>query len=110
MAVYANISADQGTSFSATVTVTSSSGVGAADLTGYTAAAQARRTYTSSTSYPFVAVINTPSQGIITLSMSHSITETMKGRYLYDVEVTDGSGIITRVIEGQFEVGPGITR
>ena len=97
MAVYANISADQGTSFSATVTVTSSNGVDAADLTGYTAAAQARRTYTSSTSYPFVAVINTPS-------------ETMKGRYLYDVEVTDGSGIITRVIEGQFEVGPGITR
>ena len=106
MAVYANISADQGTSFSATVTVTSSNGVDAADLTGYTAAAQARRTYTSSTSYPFVAVINTPSQ----LSMSHSVTETMKGRYLYDVEVTDGSGIITRVIEGQFEVGPGITR
>ena len=44
MAVYANISADQGTSFSATVTVTSSNGVDAADLTGYTAAAQARRT------------------------------------------------------------------
>ena len=110
MAVYANINADQGTTFSATVVVTSSNGVDPADLTGYTAAAQARRTYTSTTSYPFVAVINTPSQGILTLSMSAAITDTMKGRYMYDVEVTDASGNITRVIEGQFHVGPGITR
>jgi hypothetical protein len=42
--------------------------------------------------------------------MSAAITDTMKGRYMYDVEVTDASGNITRVIEGQYNVGPGITR
>ncbi len=110
MAVYANINADQGTTFSASVIVTSANGVDAADLTGFTAAAQARRTYTSTTSYPFVAVINNPTTGTLTLSMTAAITDTMKGRYMYDVEVTDASGNITRVIEGQFNVGPGITR
>lgn len=110
MAVYANINADQGTTFTATISVTGANGVDAADLTGYSAAAQARRTYLSSTSYPFVATVTQPATGTITLSMSSSITETMSGRYLYDVEVTDSSGAITRVIEGQFYVGPGITR
>ena len=53
MAVYANITADQGTSFSASVVVTDANGVDAADLTGFTAQAQARRTYTSTGSFPF---------------------------------------------------------
>ena len=110
MAVYANINADKGTTFTATISVTGANGVDAADLTGFTAAAQARRTYLSSTSYPFVATITQPATGTLTLSMSSSITETMSGRYLYDVEVTDSSGAITLVIDGQFYVGPVITR
>ena len=38
MAVYANINADQGTTFTATISVTGANGVDAADLTGFTAA------------------------------------------------------------------------
>ena len=110
MAVYANITADQGTSFSASVVVTDANGGEAADLTGFTAQAQARRTYTSTGSFPFSAVVSTPASGLITLTMSSSVTETMSGRYLYDVEVTDSNGAITRVIEGQLYVNPGITR
>ena len=32
------------------------------------------------------------------------------GRYVYDVEITSGEGIVTRVVEGQIEVTPGVTR
>ena len=32
------------------------------------------------------------------------------GRYVYDVEITDQAGIITRVVEGQVEITPGVTR
>ena len=31
------------------------------------------------------------------------------GRYVYDVEINSG-GTITRVVEGQVEVTPGVTR
>jgi hypothetical protein len=32
------------------------------------------------------------------------------GRYVYDVEIVDGDGKRTRVVEGQFEITPGVTR
>ena len=109
MAIYANLYADQGSSFEATINVTGANGT-AADLTGYTAAAQARRTYTSPTAFTFTATVAVPSEGAVRISMTDTVTDTMKGRYMYDVEITDSSGIVTRVIEGQYEVAPSITR
>jgi hypothetical protein len=32
------------------------------------------------------------------------------GRYVYDVEITSSGGTVSRVIEGQVEVMPGVTR
>ena len=32
------------------------------------------------------------------------------GRYVYDLLVTDGSGLKSRVVEGQATVTPGVTR
>ena len=84
MAVYANITADQGTSFSASVVVTDANGVDAADLTGFTAQAQARRTYTSTGSFPFSAVVSTPASGLITLTMSSSVQK----QCLVDISMT----------------------
>ena len=49
MAIYSNLSVDQGTTFGAEIDVTDSSG-DALDLTGYTVAGQMRKTYTSTTS------------------------------------------------------------
>jgi hypothetical protein len=46
MAIIANIYIDQGTDFSITVDVTNADGT-ALNLSGYTAAAQMRKTYTS---------------------------------------------------------------
>lgn len=110
MAIVANIYADQGSYFEANMNVTNSEG-NVADLTGYTARAQARRTYSSSTSYDFVVTIPSPTtDGNVKFSMTGLYTGLMKGRYVYDVEIISPAGTVTRVIEGQMEVTPRVTR
>lgn len=109
MATKANLYIDQGSTFSTTVTITDSNG-DALDLSGYTGAGQVRKSYTSSTAYNFnVAVGNTT--GVITLSMTANVTANIAGgRYLYDVELTSNTGLISRVIEGIVTVNPNITK
>lgn len=111
MAVYANISIDQGSNFGSTVTVEGSDGI-TFNLSGYTARGQIRKSYTSSTAISFSIAINSPTQGKIQLTLTAAQTAAMKaGRYLYDVEVVQtSSGQVTRVVEGQAEVNPRITR
>jgi len=111
MAVYANISIDQGSDFTSTVTVEGSDGV-VFNLTGYTARGQIRKSYTSTTAINFTAAINSPSQGAIQLTLTAAQTRAMKaGRYLYDVEVVQTStSKVIRVVEGQAEINPSITR
>ena len=66
MAVYSNLTIDQGTDFSFAVDVTDTDG-NALNLTGFTAAGQIRKSYSSSTSTSFTASIDdTPSTGKIT--------------------------------------------
>lgn len=111
MAIYSNITIDQGSDFSTEVTVEDATG-NPADLTGYIAAGQIRKTYTSSTAYDFICTIAYPAQGKIDVAMVNTVTETLKpGRYVYDIEIKNGvTGPITRVVEGQVEVTPSVTR
>ena len=110
MAIYSNLSVDQGTTFTAFVDVTDTAG-DAFNLTGYTVAGQIRKNYNSLTSIVFTAVLSNPAGGTISLELSDTQTNAMKaGRYVYDVEVTSPGGEITRVVEGQVEVFAGVTR
>lgn len=111
MALVANLSIDQGSDFTSTVYVETTAGT-PANLSGYTTRAQARKTYGSNTAYSFTATITDPSTGQITISMTSATTSSMKyGRYVYDVEVINqSSGEVTRVIEGQVEITPRVTR
>ena len=111
MAVYANLSIDQGSDYQTTITVEGSNGL-PFDLTGYTARGQIRRNYTSTTAYNFTATIPNPTEGEINIFLDHTVSAAMKaGRYLYDVEIVQtSSSDITRVIEGQVEINPRITR
>ena len=109
MAVYANITIDQGATFSANIDVTDVDG-DADDVTGYTVAAQMRKTYSSTTATDFTCSIVNASTGAILIALTATQTNALKaGRYVYDVEINN-SGTITRVIEGQVEVTPGVTR
>jgi hypothetical protein len=111
MAVYSNIVVDQGADYSASIDVTDSDGDNI-DLSGYTAAGQIRKTYSSSTAVDFtVAVASPASAGILNISLSNTQTNAMKaGRYVYDIEITNSGGVKTRVLEGQVEITPGVTQ
>lgn len=107
MAQKINIVMDQGTTFNTTFLIVDESDA-AVDFTGYTANSQIRKTYTSSTAYPFTVGLS--NNGVVTLSMSANVTNTITaGRYVYDVEV-ESAGIRSRIAEGIVTVTPQVTR
>ena len=107
MATKANISIDQGTSFTTEVLLTDENG-DPLDLSAYTANAQIRKTYTSLTSVPFNTSL---SNAQVMLSLSANVTGNLEaGRYVYDVVVHDAANTITRVVEGIVTVNPQVTK
>ena len=109
MGLKANIVIDQGATFQTSINVTDDND-DVVDLTGYTAVAQMRKHYTSSNATSFTASIS-PSIGVVTLSMNAATTNTITaGRYVYDCELTDTNGAVTRLVEGIVTVTPGVTR
>ena len=111
MAIISNLTVDQGTTFSAEIAVTDVDG-NILDLTPYNASGQIRKTYSSSTAIDFGTSIPNPTNGNLQISLTQEQTNAMKaGRYVYDVEIADGTGAsVIRVLEGQVEVMPGVTR
>jgi len=117
---YEDIIINQGTDVAIEIHLINDSG-SAYDLTSRTATAKMKRRYGDSANDPdtvsFNAIVSTPPQdGIITLSLTNTQTDTLKtrGRYVYDVEVSytdsDDNEIIQRVLEGQIEVTPSVTK
>jgi len=111
MAIISNIIIDQGSTFQADIDVTDSAG-DALNLTGYTVAGQMRKTYSSTTATNFTGQVQSASGGTVRISLSATETNALKaGRYVYDTEITKtATGEVTRVIEGQVDVTPGVTR
>jgi len=110
MAIIANIYIDQGTDYSITVDVTDSAG-DILNLSGYTASAQIRKTYSSSTVSETFSTSIAEATGQVTLSLTDTQTSGLSsGRYVYDLNITSSGGSTSRVIEGQAIVTPGVTR
>ena len=110
MASISNIFIDQGATFTTTVTVTDANG-DAVNLSGYSVAAQIRKSFLSSTATAFTATISNASAGEITISLSPTQTAALEaGRFVYDVLITASGGTKTRVVEGQVTVNPSVTR
>lgn len=110
MAIIANLYIDQGTDFSITVDVTNADG-SVLDLSGYSAAAQMRKTYTSSTISATFSTSISEASGQVTLSLTDTQTTAISpGRYLYDLNITSSGGQTSRVVEGQAIITPGVTR
>ena len=109
MASISNIFIDQGTDFSITVDVTQADGA-PLNLTGYSAAAQIRKTYGSSNVSAVFTTSISAAAGQVTLSLTDPQTSGLTaGRYVYDLNITSGS-TTTRVVEGQAIITPGVTR
>jgi hypothetical protein len=109
MAIKANLIIDQGTTFSTSVDVTDENDL-PIDLTGYTGTAQIRKHYSSSNSTPFAVGIDGP-DGTVTLNLTAAQTGALTaGRYVYDVELTNSSNVISRIVEGIVTVTPQVTR
>ena len=110
MAALSNIYIDQGSDFTTTISLTDSNG-DILVLTGYSALAQIRKTYGSTTIAATFTTVLTADSGQLALSLTDTVTAAMdSGRYVYDVLLTDGSGDKTRVLEGQAVLTPGVSR
>ena len=110
MAVYSDLSIDQGTDFTAEVQIDDTDGT-TANLTGYTVAGQIRKSYDSTTYTAFSASVSNATGGTVSIALTAAQTNALaSGRYVYDVEITSSGGVVTRVLEGQVEVTPGVTR
>jgi len=112
MAAIANLTIDQGTTFSSDVTVKDANG-NPFDLTGYTAIARMAKGYSSTRTRTIITctVAASATSGVITMSLTaDDTTQLEEGRYVYDLEILQtSSSTITRVIEGVITVRPQVS-
>lgn len=111
MAAYLEITIEQGANLTSTVTVSDTQG-DAVNLTTYSASAQIRKSYYSSSANTLTATITGNSNGQITLSMTAANSAALSpGRYVYDLIITNSvDNSVTRVVEGTAVVLPSVTR
>lgn len=107
MAVQANITIDQGTTFNTSISMTDASN-NPLDLSVYIGRAQIRAWYTSLT--PAALFTVTLLLGSATLSLTATQTAALNpGRYVYDLVVIDQNDIVTRIIQGVITITPAVT-
>ena len=83
----------------------------AVNLSGYSADAQLRKSYYSTTANNFTVTVTNDATGEITMAMTAANTANLSpSRYYYDLLITAGDGTKTRVIEGIATVSPSVTR
>ena len=110
MADFVELTLDQGATFNSIITVRDENGV-AQNLVGFIARSQMRKSYYSSSKKEFTVTVSQPNNGQITMSMSAANTANITpGRYVYDVEMEDAAGVVTRIFEGIVTVLPNVTR
>lgn len=110
MATVSNLYVDQGTDFSAIVTLKNQDG-SILNLTGFTVASQFRKSYQSSSATNFIVSIYNAAQGKIRMQLPAATSSALlPGRYLYDVEITSPTNERKRALEGIVVLTPEITR
>ena len=84
---------------------------GALNLTGYTAAAQLRKSHGSSTATAFTATLASATDGIVQIKLTDTVTAALAyGRYVWDLQLTTASGTKLKVVEGIATIRPSVTR
>ena len=105
-----NFILEQGATFNRILTVKENNS--AMNLTNYTVASKMRSTHDSGTvAGTFTCTISDATAGEITMQMTNSTTANIEeGIYVYDVEITNSAGTVTRILEGEITVNPEVTR
>lgn len=107
MAIKANLVIDQGSTFASSIELLDQNDE-ALDITDYTARGQLRKHYTSTNSVSFSTGL---SNGTLVISLTANQTANIvSGRYVYDIELVDPLGTVTRILEGIVTVTPEVTR
>ena len=110
MAGFVELTLEQGANFNTVLDLKDAAG-NILNLAGYAAAAQMRKSYYSTSATNFTVSITDASAGQITMSMNSANTSSVTpGRFVYDVLITSGTGVKTRIIEGIVTVLPSVTR
>lgn len=111
MAYDVDLLIEQGADYSIKVQLTDDAGEPLV-LSGYTAAGQLRRHYTSSTSYDFtVTLFSDTVESYVLLELSNEDSAAIPAaRYVYDVELTSPAGKVSRILQGTATVTPEVTR
>ena len=110
MAAIANLTIDQGATFSSDVTVKDAQD-NAFNLTGYTAVAKLAKGFASTKTRTNMttSIATDATTGVVTLSLTATETSALDAeRYVYDLEITSGA-TVTRVIEGIITVRAQVT-
>jgi hypothetical protein len=105
-----NFTLEQGATLDRTVTVQESGS--AMNLTGYTPRMQVRETHDSTNILLTVTCsVSNASGGIIRLQATATTTASIEeGIYVYDLEIESGTGVVTRLLQGNVTVTPEVTR
>jgi hypothetical protein len=101
---------EQGSTFSSQLTLTDDYG-NPYNLTGFSISSRAKKSYTTANvAFNFTSEIANANTGIITIWLDAATTANVPyGKYVYDVIVTSPTLIVSRVLEGQVYVSPGVT-
>ena len=118
MAQYEDLIIDQGADVAIELQLLEKDG-SVKDLTGFSGAAKMKRSYNadSDNTQAFTTRVDpeTPEDGRLILELTNTQTDLLKpGRWLYDVEISyldsDSNTVIERVLEGNVQVNPSVTR
>jgi len=109
MATVKNLVIDQGTTFVEYV-IYKDKNKNVVNIAGLTPRAMMKRSYYSSNATTFTSVVNSNTNGNITISLTAGETANLKyGRYVYDIELFDNNNVY-RVQEGIITVYPEVTK
>lgn len=109
MADFVELQIEAGATFSTEITVSEQGA--SKNLANYTARSQLRKSYYTTTATDFVVNITDAANGTISMGISAANTANIKpGRYVYDVEIENPQGTVTRIFEGIVTVLPNVTR
>jgi hypothetical protein len=109
-----NLTLPQGSTWDLSLTYNDSSG-SPVNLTDYTAKMQVRNSFRAPTAVLTLSNSNGialgGSAGTINIGVVASVTETISAEsYVYDLELTTQSGVVTRLVQGTLLVTPEVTK